>query len=320
MFLAKKNSAIPIFVWFILIISILAVSSAGAVFQMIEVSPLLKASWRLQATSIVLFPFAINQYINLEKDIKIRTHDINNQLIILFSGVCLWLHFGSWVWSLDNTTLPRSLLFVTSHPLIIVFGMWILRKPIGYRSTIGAIIGFFGASVVILAGDSEGNATLLGDSFAFLGAVTVVGYFTAARVLRSWMPLFVYAFPVTLIAAILLSISSLIGEGSTLLITEPEISLFGWIANFKWFILVIYLAVGPGLIGHTGLNGILKWVSPLLISSCLVMEPLIGSIIGYYLVSTEIPVFETILGGSIMIIGTLMVTTSQHKISVKESE
>ena len=120
------------------------------------------------------------------------------------------------------------------------------------------------------------------------------------------------------VAAILLSISSVVGEGSTFSISNPDISLFGWLLNSKWAILVFYLAIGPGLIGHTGLNGVLKWVSPLLVSSCLVMEPLIGSIIGYYFVSTEITVFETIFGGVIMIIGTLMVTISQHKTTVQE--
>ena len=314
-----NNSNVPVYVWFVLASSIFAVSSAGAVFQMIDtVSPLLKASWRLQATSLVLFPFAIRQYRSLETEVKESIFDLKIQMILFFSGICLWLHFGSWVWSLDNTTLPRSLLFVTSHPLVIVCGLLLLRKPIKSKSAIGAVIGFLGASIVILAGESEGDATLVGDLFAFLGAVTVVGYFAAGRILRSWMPLFIYAFPVTFIAAVLLSISSIFGEGSTVSMSNPDVSLFGWLLSSKWTILIFYLAIGPGLVGHTGLNGVLKWVSPLLVSSCLVMEPLIGSIIGYYFVSTEIPVFETIFGGVIMIIGTLMVTISQHKTTVQE--
>ena len=66
--------------------------------------------------------------------------------------------------------------------------------------------------------------------------------------------------------------------------------------------------------------GVLKWFSPLIISVCLVMEPLIGSIIGYFFVSTETPGMETLIGGAILIIGTLMVTTSQHESLVLESE
>jgi hypothetical protein len=50
------------------------------------------------------------------------------------------------------------------------------------------------------------------------------------------------------------------------------------------------------------------------------MEPLIGSIIGYFFVDTTTPGLETLIGGTILIIGTLMVTTSQHESVVLEGE
>tara|TARA_X000000368_G_C23037534_1_gene715239 strand:+ start:1137 stop:2099 length:963 start_codon:yes stop_codon:yes gene_type:complete len=318
--LESNNSVAPIFAWIILAVSILAVSSAGAVFQMItSVPPLLKASWRLQATSVILLPFAIFQYKNLDLKTKKLTFDKKNIAIIIGSGLCLWLHFGSWVWSLDHTTLPRSLLFVTSHPLVIVLGLWLINKPVKKESSIGAIIGFIGAAIIILGVESEGKASLIGDLAAFIGAVTVVGYFTAGRVLREWMPLFVYAFPVTFLASMLLAISSILQEGANFDSSNSILYVFGWL-NAVWFPYIAYLAIGPGLIGHTGINGVLKWFSPLIISVCLVMEPLIGSIIGYFFVSTETPGMETLIGGAILIIGTLMVTTSQHESLVLESE
>lgn len=318
--LESNNSVAPIFAWIILAVSILAVSSAGAVFQMItSVPPLLKASWRLQATSVILLPFAIFQYKNLDLKTKQLTFDKKNIAIIIGSGLCLWLHFGSWVWSLDHTTLPRSLLFVTSHPLVIVLGLWLINKPVKKESSIGAIIGFIGAAIIILGVESEGKASLIGDLAAFIGAVTVVGYFTAGRVLREWMPLFVYAFPVTFLASMLLAISSILQEGANFDSSNSILYVFGWL-NAVWFPYIAYLAIGPGLIGHTGINGVLKWFSPLIISVCLVMEPLIGSIIGYFFVSTETPGMETLIGGAILIIGTLMVTTSQHESLVLESE
>ena len=76
----RNNSVAPIFAWVILAVSILAVSSAGAVFQMISsVPPLLKASWRLQATSVILLPFAIYQYRNL--DIKTKKLTLDNRFL-----------------------------------------------------------------------------------------------------------------------------------------------------------------------------------------------------------------------------------------------
>ena len=41
-----------------------------------------------------------------------------------------------------------------------------------------------------------------------------------------------------------------------------------------------YLALVPGIVGHTGLNTVLKYMSPLLITLSTTTEPLIGACIG----------------------------------------
>ena len=45
------------------------------------------------------------------------------------------------------------------------------------------------------------------------------------------------------------------------------------------FMVVAYLAVGPGLVGHTGMNGVLRHISPLVVSISLTLEPLFGSLL-----------------------------------------
>ena len=40
------------------------------------------------------------------------------------------MHFGAWVWGLYHTSLPHSLLCVTSSPVLLALGCLILRKPI----------------------------------------------------------------------------------------------------------------------------------------------------------------------------------------------
>ena len=55
--MSSESSEIPLHAWLIMGIALFAVSSAGAVFEMIEgVAGLTKAAWRLQATSLVLLP------------------------------------------------------------------------------------------------------------------------------------------------------------------------------------------------------------------------------------------------------------------------
>ena len=115
------------------------------------------------------------------------------------------------------------------------------------------------------------------------------------------MPIFIYAFPVTLIGAILLI------PGSMLLEDEfSSFGIFGWLEGtyFWWF---LALALIAGLLGHTGLNTCLRYIPPLVVSTSVTMEPIIGSIIGYVLFDSGLPGFWTWIGGPVLISGIVLV-------------
>ena len=291
--------------WALLIVALFAVSSAGAVLQsMTEVPPILRASWRMQGTALILLPGFIYQIYHIDS----RIFELKDIIIIFVSSIFLAAHFGSWVWSLDHTSLVHSLLFVTSHPLVVVILMPIIGSKVRKGHVLGASIGFFGAALTLKDIDSGGEVTLIGNLFAFIGAVTVVGYLFSGRYLRSErkMPLFIYAFPVTFLSAVWLTPTSIILEGTTISQVVPETSLFGWF-DISWILWVGYLSLGPGLLGHTGINAVLRWFSPLIVSIALLFEPVIGGFIGY-IWNGEISLgFWTILGGVLMLTGAIIV-------------
>lgn len=300
----------PIWVWIILPLAVFGVSSAGAILQHVDaIPPLMRASWRLQITTLMLTPLMIWQWKNANQDVKTRFIERKNLGLLLLSGVALALHFAFWVSSLDHTSLAHSLLFVTAHPLVIICGIAIfIRRPSKYE-ILGAVLGLAGAAITLLDIKDGGEVTLLGDTLAFLGAITVVGYIVIGRVMRPWLPIFIYATPVTAIAAVLLiPLSYLLGENST---------TFGWIGSslLPWFVLLAFLA---GIVGHTGLNACLKHVSPLVISISVTMEPLIGSLIGWIFFDTTIPSKWTLLGGPLLLAGVLLVVISSDKSQEQE--
>ncbi len=308
----QKNN---IMLWIILLVAIISISSAGAVFQLMdEVEPLLRASWRFQLTAILMFPMFIIQYrqCKIQPEIMSKLRDKQTIYIMIGSGLSLGLHLGAWVWSLDNTSLTHSLLFVTIHPLLIVTGALLLGRFVPRKKIIGAFVGFSGASITLLGVSSEVDATLLGDLAAIFGAFAVIGYLLAGRNLRQWMPLFVYIFPVTLIAAIELAILSLIAEGSSFSMENVDSSIVGWLA-LSWLPYVFYLAIFPGLVGHAGISLVLRWFPPIIVSVAYLFEPLIGSIIGWLLGTTEVPSIWTWLGGSVLIIGMMLIISEQTK-------
>ena len=183
-----------------------------------------------------------------------------------------------------------------------------VRKP-NRLELLGGIAAFAGAAISMLdAGDVQGDrsVTIFGDQLAFLGAVFVVGYIVCGRILREWMPLFLYAFPVTLIGGLLLIPASWLLESN-----YADYGAFGYVSHetLAWFILLAFIA---GILGHTGLNYCLKYVSPLLISISVTLEPVLGSIIGWMFFSTGIPGLWTWIGGPILLLGIISILYGEH--------
>jgi len=311
------SKAPPAAAWLTLSAAVLAVSSAGIVLQeMSEVPPLLRASWRMQGTALVLLPGFIYQFLRTS-DFEINRNDAR---LILASSLFLAAHFGSWVWSLDNTSLVHSLLFVNTHPLVVVAIMPFLGEVVRRGHITGVVLGFGGATLSLIDLGDGGQVSLVGDLAAFAGAVTVVGYILVGRHLRSerGMPIFIYAFPVTTAAGIWLSFATVFFEGSSFSSIEPSDSLTGW-SDPIWIAWVAYLSLGPGLCGHTGVNTVLRWIPPIVVSIALLMEPVLGAIIGWLWTDEVVIGLPTVAGGLMMMTGAIMVTLQETRQNSSES-
>lgn len=339
---------VPNFVyWLTLLVAVIGVSSAGSMFQEVdEVSPILRASYRLQVTSIVLVIPAVVQWCQAKPDLRAMFVSKKSLFTIFMSGLFVGAHFACWVASLDLTTLTHSLLFVTSHPLVIVVGMLVghrLHKYVvlplyplteGGRDAceqtglaavqepsrveiFGACLGFTGAGLTLLdMGSKQGRHTVSaeGDGLAFLGAVFFVLYMVCGRVLRTaGMPLFVYAFPVTFLGSLVLLPFSAWLETRSLSDLGPT----GWHGSPRLLVWFFALALVAGIAGHTGMNFVLVRLSPLVISTAATTEPVFGTLIGYMLFNNDFPSTWTFVGGAVLLMGLVLVV---HGSGVREKE
>lgn len=299
----------PLWVWPTLVLALLAVSSAGMVLQeMRAVPPWLRASWRMQATAVVLLLPFLWQLYAMRPTVQLR--DLG---WLAASSLCLALHFGAWVWSLDHTSLVHSLLFVTAHPLVMVALLPLWKQAVTPAHLGGVGFGMAGALLLVSQLEDDGAVTIAGDLAAFGGAVAVVGYLLIGRHLRSdrEMPLFVYAFPVTLGAGGWLALAAWRLEEVGFHRATPAMELGGWL-DASWVGGVAYLALGPGLCGHTGLNAVVRWLSPLVVSVALLTEPILGSLLGWLWIGTPLPGLWTWVGGSLLLLGALWITLADQ--------
>eukprot|EP01133_Synstelium_polycarpum_P014261 gene14261-16833_t len=243
-----------------------------------------------------------------QAEIRARYFSRRTFTILVLTGIALGLHFGFWVTSLNKTSLSHSLLFVTSNPIMIVIVMLVMRKPISKGEVIGCFIGFLGLVITLfdslfLHAETTGvKPTVFGDFLALLGAVCIVFYLFAGQNLRSWLSLYLYAFPVTFTGSILLSIGSAIFEDNPIPKEGQSFGVFGWMSpGFIW--ITLYVAFFPGIIGHTGVNAIIKYVEPVVISVTLLLEPPIGVLMGWMVGIGGMPGIFTYIGGPIVMLG-----------------
>lgn len=94
--------------------------------------------------------------------------------------------------------------------------------------------------------------------------------------------------------------------------------VLGWAASAHYAPLTGYLAVGPGIVGHTGLNTLLKHLDPLIISLACNLEPLIGSLLGYAAGVVPRPGPWTWAGGGLLMVSTAVVSLASHRREQRE--
>eukprot|EP00949_MAST-11_sp_MAST-11-sp1_P003133 g3133.t1 len=162
-------------------------------------------------------------------------------------------------------------------------------------------------------GSSEGTSahivkvpTVEGDLSAFAGAATMCAYLVVGKSVRKWCPIWLYMFPVVLMAAITCTLASLIFEEGSRLTGLSTTSAFGFFAP-QFILFAFYLGGVSGVMGHTLVNALLRYISPLLISAALLMEPLVGSLLGAAAGVQGLPGVYTFLGGPVVLVGLLLI-------------
>ncbi len=297
-----------------LLAGVVAVSTAAIFirFAQQEGSPsIVIAAARLTIASLVLAPFALTRY-------RSDLHTLSKQewILALLSGLFLALHFGTWITSLEYTSVASSVVLVSTTPLwVAILAPLVLRERLGIAAGIGLILALSGGTIVGLSDTctwQSGAVTCpplqsffagraaLGDLLALTGAWMAAGYILAGRKLRSKMELIPYVFIVYGMAAIVL-IVIMLGLRESPVGLPPLVYL--------WFIL---LALVPQLLGHSTFNWALKYLPASFVSVALLGEP-VGSTILAYFIFQEQPGWTKIGGAVLILIGIWMASRGEKK-------
>lgn len=283
--------------YWVLALSLLGIAFAGPLVRLSSADPVAIAVWRLGFSLLIVgaFLMATREWRDWQ---RIAPREL---LLAVLGGVSLALHFWAWNASIHLTTIAASVTLVSLQPAVVAtISAIALREAPSKRQILGISIAIAGAFIIAapdLRGGiaPSGNRPLLGNLLAMSAAVTAAIYYTVGRRLRGSLGIWAYvgivysAAFVTLFAIALFRGIPLVPQPSR------ELAIFA------------ALAIGPMLIGHTGMNWALKYLPAYVVNLTVLGEPVGATLLGALIPSIrQIPTVNTLVGGAIVLAGVVL--------------
>lgn len=301
----RKPATSPLLV---LALSVVGFSVAAPLIRISASAPLVLAAWRM-ALTLVVVAIALVITGGWRKWALLGRTEF---LVAAAGGVMLALHFWSWNTSLRYTSVAASVTLVNLQPAVIaiVSAKWLGERPSG-RQWFGIALAIVGALVVGLSDvpggiqnlgavltasrESSTSRALLGDFLAVFGAVTAAGYYLIGRRVRRVLDLWPYValvYSACLVTLVVLALAT----GAQLWPQPPrEMAIF------------VGLALGPSLLGHTGMNWALGYLPAYIVNLTVLGEPIGATILAALIPGIgEVPGVGVLVGGAIVLAGVYL--------------
>ncbi len=263
----------------------LIVSLAAIFIRYAHAPGLIVAAYRMLIASLILLPIALPA-------LKKTPLNRQNMGYTLLAGVFLAIHFATWISSLSYTTVAASVTIAATQPIwVALFGWIFLGMAPSFMMLLGVLIAVAGGAMIGFGDFSEGNAPLLGDFLALLGAISSAAYLLLGRsAQKRGLSLNAYmGVAYTVAALVLLPIPLIAG----LSYTQYSLQTFFWIA---------LLALTTLSIRHTNINNAMQHLNPTLVATTMLLEPIGASFLALFLLK-EIPSRTTFLGAIVLLLG-----------------
>ena len=279
-----------------LIASVAIISSASILIKLADAPVLIIAAYRLGIAALVLAPVTL-----AVRREHLRALSRRDWLIGAVAGSFLGLHFIAWIASLEYTSVASSVVLVTINPIFVGLGMVVIfRERLHPLLVWGIALSVTGGVLIGYSDFQVAGQALYGDALALLGAVFHSGYLLLGQRLRQRLDLLPYITVVYGMAALLVLISALVTQ-QTFTGYAPAT-----------FLVMILLALGPQLLGHTAYNWTLRYVSAAVVAVAILGEPVGASILAYFILDEHLTLLQ-VGGGALVLIGIYLALRTQRR-------
>ncbi|MDH3294525.1 MAG: DMT family transporter [Acidimicrobiia bacterium] len=231
----------------------------------------------------------------------------SRRIRLTVAGLALAVHFATWLASLELTSVAASVTLVATAPLMIGLYFTVRGQPPTPATWVALLLALVGTAI-IATGDVSGQPIVVdtvagaepdggplglsraiwGDILALIGAGAMAVYLIVGAELRRVLSTTAYTWRAYGVAAAGLAV----GAG------VARVPIVGF--DVQTWGAIVAMTAGPQLIGHTGLNHLLRRLGSLTVSLALLTEPVAATAL-VWLALGEVPPATSLLGAPLVL-------------------
>tara|TARA_B100000214_G_C23931274_1_gene610880 strand:- start:322 stop:1179 length:858 start_codon:yes stop_codon:yes gene_type:complete len=277
----------------LLVLALFSVSTSPIIGRALEnVGAISISFWRMFLASFILWIYSL---VKPQGKIKIS----KNRNKIIYAGILLGFHFALFFEAIKITSISNATFLGTLAPFFtLILEIYFLKRKFSRVVLLGLIVTFFGSIIILVYDFDLSTSFTLGNIYAVLCSICLAIAFVIAEKVRENENTIVYTRTLYLSAALTLLLISFFAN-ETLMIN-----------NHIDFLGLLFLGLVPTIIGHNSIYYAIKYVSPTIVAAFPLGEPIIATILAYFIFN-EFITFNIYIGGALTLVGLILI--SQYK-------
>ena len=277
----------------LLVLALFSVSTSPIIGRALEnVGAISISFWRMFLASFILWIFSL-----FKPQGKIKISKNRNKII--YAGILLGFHFALFFEAIKITSISNATFLGTLAPFFtLILEIYFLKRKFSRVVLLGLIVTFFGSIIILVYDFDLSTSFTLGNIYAVLCSICLAIAFVIAEKVRENENTIVYTGTLYLSAALTLLLISFFAN-ETLMIN-----------NHIDFLGLLFLGLVPTIIGHNSIYYAIKYVSPTIVAAFPLGEPIIATILAYFIFN-EFITFNIYIGGALTLVGLILI--SQYK-------
>tara|TARA_B100000886_G_scaffold335427_1_gene292483 strand:- start:3213 stop:4073 length:861 start_codon:yes stop_codon:yes gene_type:complete len=278
-------------IYLVLVVALLSISSTSLIVRYVSSVPALTlAFWRMLLSGILLLLFSWT-YAKTNKNKRPKYNDI------FIAGFFLGMHFSLFFLGIRETSVTNATLLACTGPIFTSLYSILKKEKLLRGLYLGLFYALFGICIIQVPNPNIENSSLYGDILCLLSGACIAVTFVYASKVRQLTDSITYSKVAFIVAALTIGLVCFLFGTNPLVFNEEHII---------WF---FALAIFPSILGHNLLTYSLKHLSPTAVASVPLGEPIIASILAFFIFSESIP-RASFVGGPLILFGIYKILKS----------